>query len=183
VGGSFPDLTGPRTVVDIGGGSTELVVGDTAIRSVVSLPIGSVVLTERHVAHDPPTAAERDALLTEIDAALATADKPVAPIVGIAGTVTTFAAIALGLDDYDATRVHGLRLARADLEREVARLGAMRLDDRRRTPGLQPKRADVIWAGGLILSRVLARADADACLVSDRGVRWGLLYEAARSPG
>jgi exopolyphosphatase/guanosine-5'-triphosphate,3'-diphosphate pyrophosphatase len=179
VRGSFPALQGVRTVVDIGGGSTELVVGDAQIDAVISLPIGSVVLTERHVAHDPPTLAERDALVAEIDRALDSAPRPVGTIVGIAGTVTTYAAIALGLTDYDATLVHGHRLARATLDREVTRLGALALADRRRTPGLSPKRADVIWAGGLVLSRILARADAEDCVVSDRGIRWGLLYEAA----
>ncbi len=182
VRGSFPALRGARTVVDIGGGSTELVVGDETISEVISLPIGSVVLTERHIAHDPPTEAERSALLAEIDAALAGAPRPIGTVVGIAGTVTTYAAIALGLEDYDATRVHGLHLSREVLEREVARLGSLPLADRLRTPGLSPGRADVIYAGGLILSRVLERAAADSCLVSDRGIRWGLLYEAARRP-
>jgi exopolyphosphatase/guanosine-5'-triphosphate,3'-diphosphate pyrophosphatase len=156
-------------------------VGEREIESVISLPIGSVVLTERFIAHDPPTEPERAALVEAVDAALAEAPPSRGAVVGIAGTVTTYAAIALGLDDYDATKVHGLRLERAALEREVERLGAMPLDDRRRTPGLQPKRADVIYAGGVILSRVLRRAGADACLVSDRGIRWGLLYEAAAS--
>jgi exopolyphosphatase/guanosine-5'-triphosphate,3'-diphosphate pyrophosphatase len=179
VSGSFPALRGPRAVVDIGGGSTELVVGDRAIDAAISLPIGSVVLTERHLAHDPPTEAERAALLADVDAALARAPSLPPVVVGIAGTVTTYAAIALGMCDYDATRVHGLRLSRDSLDLEIARLAALPVADRRRTPGLQPGRADVIYAGGVILSRVLARAGADHCLVSDRGVRWGLLYEAA----
>ncbi len=179
VRGSFPALHGVRTVVDIGGGSTELVVGDEAILEVISLPIGSVVLTEAHITHDPPTEDERASLLAAIDLALDGAPRPRGTIVGIAGTVTTYAAIALGMTDYDATRVHGHRLGLAALSREVARLGALRLDDRRRTPGLAPKRADVIYAGGLILSRVLERAGATECVVSDRGIRWGLLYEAA----
>ena len=175
---SFPKLMGPRTVVDIGGGSTELIVGDQEIEGVISLPIGSVVLTESLLAGDPPTSDERAALLGTIDEKLESAPPLRGTVVGIAGTVTTFAAIVLGMTDYDATRVHGLRLSLADLEREVERLGVMRLDDRRRTPGLQPKRADVIYAGGVILSRILRRAKADQCIVSDRGIRWGLLYEA-----
>ncbi len=180
VQGSFPDLHGPRTVVDIGGGSTELVVGDREVEQAISIPIGSVVLTERWLHGDPPTPDERAALERVIDEALAAAPALRGPVVGIAGTVTTYAAMALGLSDYDATKVHGLTLSRIALEHEVARLGAMRLDDRRRTPGLQPKRADVIYAGGVILCRVLARAGVEECRVSDRGVRWALLYEAAR---
>lgn len=180
VQGSFPDLHGPRTVVDIGGGSTELVVGDREVEQAISIPIGSVVLTEHWLHGDPPTPDERAALERAIDEALAAAPELRGPVVGIAGTVTTYAAMALGLSDYDATKVHGLTLSRIALEHEVARLGAMRLDDRRRTPGLQPKRADVIYAGGVILCRVLARAGVEQCRVSDRGVRWALLYEAAR---
>lgn len=176
---SFPALEGARTVVDIGGGSTEIVVGDTVIEAAVSLPIGSVVLTEQHLPHDPPSERERAALRSAIEEALRAAPPLRGTVVGIAGTVTTYAAIALGLADYDATRVHGLRLGLAELERDVERLGAMRVDDRRRTPGLQPKRADVIYAGGVILSAILRRAEVDHCLVSDRGIRWGLLHEAA----
>ena len=180
VQGSFPDLVGPRTVVDIGGGSTELVVGDREVERAISIPIGSVVLTEKHLKSDPPTADERRALERAIDEALAAAPALAGLVVGIAGTVTTYAAITLGLADYDATKVHGMTLDRAALEREVARLGAMRIDDRRRTPGLQPKRADVIYAGGVILCRILAKARVHECRVSDKGVRWALLYEAAR---
>ncbi len=183
VRGSFPALRGRRTVVDIGGGSTELVIGGedaSAIEGVVSLPIGSVVLTERCIRGDPPTPAEQAAVAAAVDDALAAAPALGDPgtVVGIAGTVTTYAAIALGLADYDAAKVHGSRLSRAALEREVERLGRTPLADRRRTPGLSPKRADVIYAGGVILSRILRRAGAEACLVSDRGIRWGLLYES-----
>ena len=180
VQGSFPALEGRRTVVDIGGGSTELVVGDREVEHAISIPIGSVVLTERWLHTDPPTAEERTALERAIDDALDAAPALRGPVIGIAGTVTTYAAITLGLSDYDATKVHGMTLSRAALEREVERLGAMRLDDRRRTPGLQPKRADVIYAGGVILCRVLARAGVTECRVSDRGVRWALLYEAGK---
>jgi exopolyphosphatase/guanosine-5'-triphosphate,3'-diphosphate pyrophosphatase len=178
---SFPALRRARTVVDIGGGSTELVVGNQKIDALCSLPIGSVVLTEQHLAHDPPTVEERAALRAHVEKALEAAPPLHKTVVGIAGTVTTFAAISLGLNSYDATRVHGLVLSREDLDRQVERLGSMPLNDRRRTPGLQPKRADVIYAGGVILSCVLGRARASGCLVSDRGVRWGLLYEAARA--
>lgn len=178
VRGSFAHLAGTRTVVDIGGGSTELVVGEERIEGVVSLPIGSVVLTEQYIAHDPPTAEERAALRNAIDVALSAAPLLRGTVIGIAGTVTTYAAISLGMTDYDATRIHGMELSLAAIDLEVERLGTMRVDDRRRTPGLAPKRADVIYAGGVILSRILHRADVASCIVSDRGIRWGLLYEA-----
>ncbi len=181
VASSFPSLVGPRTVLDIGGGSTELIVGERDVDGIISLPIGSVRLTERLVAHDPPTADEAARLVATIDEALARAPAPRGTLVGIAGTVTTLAAMAQRLDSYDAARVHGSRLSRAEVDGLVAMLGATPLADKRRTPGLDPKRADVIYAGAVILARVMARAGADACVVSDRGIRWGLVYELQHS--
>lgn len=176
---SFPALEGPRTVLDIGGGSTELIVGEQAIAEVKSVPIGSVRLTERLLKHDPPTDDERAALRETIDRVLDGAPTPRGTVVGIAGTVTTLSAMAQGLVVYDGDRVHGSTLDRRTLESTIERLGRTPLADRRRTPGLDPKRADVIYAGAVILERVLARAGAERCLVSDRGIRWGLIYEAA----
>jgi exopolyphosphatase/guanosine-5'-triphosphate,3'-diphosphate pyrophosphatase len=98
-------------------------------------------------------------------------------LVGIAGTVTTLAAMAQRLDSYDAARVHGSSLTRDRVDGLAAMLGVVPLADKRRTPGLDPKRADVIFAGAVILARVMARAGADECIVSDRGIRWGLIYE------
>ncbi|HEY2744895.1 MAG TPA: Ppx/GppA phosphatase family protein [Polyangia bacterium] len=177
VASSFPSLRGPRTVVDIGGGSTELIVGERDVEDVVSVPIGSVRLTERCLLHDPPTAAERAQLERTIADAFAKAPKPRGTVVGIAGTVTTLSAIAQELRSYDATLVHGSKLTSAKLHELTERLAAMPLDERRRVPGLDPKRADVIVAGAFILASVMAAAGADACLVSDRGIRWGLVYE------
>jgi exopolyphosphatase/guanosine-5'-triphosphate,3'-diphosphate pyrophosphatase len=175
---SFPDLRGPRTVLDIGGGSTELLVGDRTVEGVTSLPIGSVRLTERLVQSDPPTAAERLQLVATVDTALKQAPDPRGTLIGIAGTVTTLAAMAQALTTYDGARVHGSALSRATVDELVERLATTPLADKRRTPGLDPKRADVIFAGAVILQRVMARAGAERCLVSDRGIRWGLIYEA-----
>jgi exopolyphosphatase/guanosine-5'-triphosphate,3'-diphosphate pyrophosphatase len=169
--------TGRRTVLDIGGGSTELNVGGATLERSVSVPIGSVRLTERLLKHDPPTEEERGALAAFIDQALLAAPIPEGELVGVAGTVTTIAAIALGMTDYDGARVHGVRMARAQIEEIVARLGESPVADRKRTPGLDPRRADVIYAGGVILCRVLARGGQDELLVSDRGIRWGLAAE------
>jgi exopolyphosphatase/guanosine-5'-triphosphate,3'-diphosphate pyrophosphatase len=176
---AFVELKGPRTVVDIGGGSTELLVGDAEIEGVVSLPIGSVRLTERLLHHDPPTEEEKAELRRTIDQQLASAPPPRGTVVGIAGTVTTLAAMSLGITKYDANLVHGMTLSYEILQNMTRMLGETPLDDRRRTPGLDPKRADVIYAGAVILERVLARAGATGVLVSDRGIRWGLVYEAA----
>jgi exopolyphosphatase/guanosine-5'-triphosphate,3'-diphosphate pyrophosphatase len=178
---SFPSLVGPRTVLDIGGGSTELIVGEHEVAAVVSLPIGSVRLTERLVAHDPPSDDERAKLAAAVDEALAAAPHPRGALVGIAGTVTTLAAMAMKLADYDGARVHGTRLSRRTVDEMVAMLGTTPLADKQRTPGLPAKRADVIFAGAVILQRVMERARADECIVSDRGIRWGLIEEISRS--
>jgi exopolyphosphatase/guanosine-5'-triphosphate,3'-diphosphate pyrophosphatase len=178
VASSFPQLTGARTVLDIGGGSTELIVGERDVEAVVSLPIGSVRLTERLITGDPPGADERARLAEAVDAALANAPAPRGTLVGIAGTVTTLSAMALALESYDGARVHGSTLSRATVDELVERLATTPLADKRRTPGLDPKRADVIYAGAVILARVMARAGAAECMVSDRGIRWGLIYEA-----
>ncbi|HZS41889.1 MAG TPA: Ppx/GppA phosphatase family protein [Polyangia bacterium] len=178
VNASFPELRGARTVLDIGGGSTELLVGEREVERVVSLPIGSVRLTERLLHHDPPLADERAALHAAIERALDEAPPPRGTLVGIAGTVTTLAAMAQRLTTYDGDRVHGSILDGKWLAETVRALGETPVADRKRTPGLDPKRADVIYAGAVILERVLARAGASGCLVSDRGIRWGLIYEA-----
>jgi exopolyphosphatase/guanosine-5'-triphosphate,3'-diphosphate pyrophosphatase len=176
---AFPSLSGVRTVLDIGGGSTELLVGELEAEQVISVPIGSVRLTERCLKHDPPTGDEQRALVEVVDRALDGAPAPRGTVVGIAGTVTTLAAMAQRLVTYDADKVHGSTLDLAELRATIERLGQTPVADRKRTPGLDPKRADVIYAGAVILERVLTRAGASGCLVSDRGIRWGLVYEAA----
>jgi len=177
VSASFPALRGPRTVVDIGGGSTEVLVGDATVDAALSVPIGSVRLTERLLHHDPPTADERRALRAAVDEALAQTPRPAGELVGIAGTVTTLAAMSLGMTDYDGERVHGSRITRDWLVAAVEKLGETAVADRKRTPGLDPRRADVIYAGAVILLAMVERAGVESVLVSDRGIRWGLVYE------
>src|SRR3982751_4592689 len=181
VAASFPDLqTGPLAVVDIGGGSTEIVLatrGQVSFRT--SLPLGSVRLTEGFIHHDPPTAAERAAITDAIDSAIRGVpfrQQPTA-LVGVAGAVTSVAAMALALASYDPARVHGYRLTRADLDREIARLAAATQVERERMVGLDPRRADVILAGAIILERIAASAHVTEVRVSDRGIRWGLFHE------
>jgi exopolyphosphatase/guanosine-5'-triphosphate,3'-diphosphate pyrophosphatase len=179
-------------VFDIGGGSTEVIVGDPggAISAAVSLDVGSVRMTERHVRSDPPRAEELDAIRADVRAALRGAPLPRGPVtvVGVAGTVTTLAAVALRVAPYEAARIHGARLTFAELSALRARLSALPLDERTKLPGLEPKRADVIVAGAVVAEEVL-RAIAGTggavpeLVVSDRGVRWGLaLRLAASSP-
>jgi exopolyphosphatase/guanosine-5'-triphosphate,3'-diphosphate pyrophosphatase len=178
---SFPDAAkGAMIVVDIGGGSTEIIVSQGgAVTWSRSLPLGSVRLTEKHVRHDPAAAGEVDAIAREIDDSLGVVPWPAAEatLVGVAGTVTSLAAMALELASYDADRVHGHSLTVAELDGELARLRASTQAERERIVGLDPKRADVILAGAVILRRIAHAAGAQAARVSDRGIRWGLLYE------
>jgi exopolyphosphatase/guanosine-5'-triphosphate,3'-diphosphate pyrophosphatase len=165
------------TVFDIGGGSTELVVAERgAIIASKSFDVGSVRLTERH-------GEDRAAIARAIDAAFAT-DGEVwsagADVVGIAGTVTTLAAVALAMEPYDGARVHGRVMTRAEVAHVVDRLAAMPLEERKKARGLEPKRADVIVAGGLITLAVMDKLNAKSMIVSDRGVRWGLAEELAK---
>ncbi len=169
---------GPLAILDIGGGSTEVVVGEgerLAFRR--SFDVGAVRLTERHLASDPPSGAELAAL--RADLARAVADVPRAPagarVVGIAGTVTTLCAISLGLDGYDGRLVHGKELPAPEVRALADRLAPLPLEARRHVPGLPPKRADTIVAGAEILLAVLERLGGRALTVSDKGIRWGLL--------
>jgi exopolyphosphatase/guanosine-5'-triphosphate,3'-diphosphate pyrophosphatase len=177
---SFPDArSGALVVVDIGGGSTEIVVsGRGGVAWSGSLPLGSVRLTEKHVHHDPAAREELAAVAREVDEALAAVPWPSrAALVGVAGTVTTLAAMALRLATYDAERVHGHELGLGALDLEIARLQTSSQAERERFVGLDPRRADVILAGAVILRRIAGAAGVRAVRVSDRGIRWGLLYE------
>jgi exopolyphosphatase / guanosine-5'-triphosphate,3'-diphosphate pyrophosphatase len=179
-------LRGKLLVFDIGGGSTELIVGDAAgsapPESRVSLDIGSVRLFERYVQSDPPSREQLGRIESDIQRALATAaplsllarGEP-ATLVGVAGTVTTLKAVELGLPAYDAARVHGAVLTLSAVEALAEKLASMSLAERVELPGLEPKRADVIVAGALIVRELLRQAGASETIVSDRGVRFGLL--------
>jgi exopolyphosphatase/guanosine-5'-triphosphate,3'-diphosphate pyrophosphatase len=180
-------LPGERVVVfDIGGGSTEVVDGDRTTRAISfahSYDVGSVRLTERHVRNDPPSEAEREAVARAASEAFASVPSSVrgAPVVGIAGTVTTLAAVSLGMRTYDGARVHGHTLPLAELDRVVTMLARAPLEERRAIAGLEPKRADVIVAGGLVALALLRHVGAPSLIVSDRGVRWGLADELANA--
>lgn len=177
---SLTELAGqPYVVVDVGGGSTELIATDGArVVSAVSVPIGAVRLTERHLAHDPPTAAEIAALDADIDRHLAAIELPTGvALVGTAGTATTMAAIALRLPAYDPDRVTGFRLSPARVAELRRTLLAASTAERRAMPGVEPERADVIAAGIAIYARAMARIAAPVMIACDRGIRWGLAYE------
>lgn len=173
---------GPLAVLDVGGGSTEFIVGDgPRPRERTSLQIGAVRLTERHVRSDPVTPAELEALRGGARDALrplaALAPGAGARLVGVAGTVTTLSAVAQALPAYDPDRVHGAPLRLDEMEALLARLAAMTVKARAALRGMEPKRADVILAGGIVVAEAMRATGFDALTVSDRGVRWGLLYD------
>jgi exopolyphosphatase/guanosine-5'-triphosphate,3'-diphosphate pyrophosphatase len=169
---------GSYVVCDIGGGSTELI---TAADE-VSVDVGSVRVRERFFASDPPTGAEVDAARTFVMDAITGGARSVTltgdeTLVGVAGTITTLAALALGLEEYESTRVHGSRLARSVVDEWSRRLLAMTADDVRRLGPVEPGRADVIGAGSLILSVVMGVLGKDELLVSERDILDGLAAE------
>ncbi len=174
-------LEGDVLVFDVGGGSTELVLGNAgagrAIASSASLDIGSVRLFERHVASDPPTFDELERARAAVREALASCRKP-APgcqLVGVAGTVTTLACLRYGTSVARAGEVHGTRLASHDVERLARELASLSLAARLGLRGLDPGRADVIPVGAARVTEICRWAGASELPVSDRGVRWGLL--------
>jgi exopolyphosphatase/guanosine-5'-triphosphate,3'-diphosphate pyrophosphatase len=182
VAAEFPALEGtPFLVGDVGGGSTEIIVaGGRGVTSFDSVPIGSVRLTERHLHGDPPAPGEVQALFADIDGALSGLDLPAeVRVVGTSGTATSIAAIAQAMPAYDRERVNGFTMPVEAVTQQLSRLLSLTLDDRRRMPGLEPQRADVIAAGVAIFARLLQQVRARDFMVSDCGVRWGMAYELA----
>ncbi|HEX4976738.1 MAG TPA: Ppx/GppA phosphatase family protein [Nocardioides sp.] len=183
LGGDHPQ---PFLVVDIGGGSTELILGSgTEVEAGRSLDIGSVRMTERHLVGDPPTHAQVAAASAEVDQALdELAAHGVDPargrtVVGVAGTITTVAAAVLDLPQWDYDAIHHADLAREDVHATTARLLGMTYEERRALPYMHPGRADVIGAGALILDRVLARTSSDRLLVSQTDILDGIAWSVA----
>jgi exopolyphosphatase / guanosine-5'-triphosphate,3'-diphosphate pyrophosphatase len=173
------EAAGPLMVIDIGGGSTEFIYGTQAglVGFRHSYDVGAVRLTERFIHADPLTAGEREQLTAFLRRTFSTLPPPPAgsALVGVAGTVTTLFTVQNRIDPYDAQRVQGGTLTRAEVEGLADRLCGLPLAERRALPGLQPKRADVIPAGALILLEAMRALNASGCRVSDRGLRWGLI--------
>ncbi|MGH3245570.1 MAG: exopolyphosphatase [Trebonia sp.] len=181
--GSFPP---PFLVTDIGGGSTEFVLGGPdGVAGARSVDIGCVRLTERHLHGDPPTAAQIAATLADIDAALDRAAAAVPAnrartLVGLAGSVTTVAAIALGLPEYDSARIHHSRITAARVHQIANDLLAMTRAERAAIPVMHPGRVDVIGAGALILDRIMTSFGFADVLVSEHDILDGIAWSLAR---
>lgn len=171
-------------VVDVGGGSTELIWGKGgALHRSISLDLGSVRLTERFLISDPVRDDECAALTRTLDCEM----EPLRThwrieghfhtMVGIAGTFTTLAAIEKRLRQYSHSEVHGSRLSRAEVGRQIRLFKGKTIAERREIPGLEPKRADVILAGAILIDRIMALFHVDQVTVSDQGIRYGILHE------
>ncbi|MGD9957831.1 exopolyphosphatase [Nocardioides sp.] len=182
--GLSPSVPRPVLIVDVGGGSTELILGTTAPQAAHSMDIGSVRLHERHLHSDPPTAAEIAAAVSDIDAALDAC--PVDPaaaaaVVGIAGTACTVVAGVLDLPAYDRDRIDQATVSVAAVQDFVRDLVAMPVAERLSLPYLHPGRADVIGAGALIVSRVLVRTNLTSMTASEsdilEGIAWSLVED------
>jgi len=168
----------PVVVVDIGGGSTELVYGRGAgVTFRHSFDVGAVRMTERLLRGDPPTRESLAALRAFLDTTFASLPARTGghQLVGVAGTVTTLYCVQHAIHPYDSRRVHGGTLTAAALSALLDRLAALPTSGRAQLPGLDPRRADVVVAGALILDAVVRRLDVASLAVSDRGLRWGLL--------
>lgn len=186
VGLSVPP--GPLAVIDLGGGSTELVVGEgDLLRMRVSLEVGTVRLSERFLwagetptdRTDPRDLAHLRAHLVEVFRAV---EWPIAPrqVLAVAGTATTLAAMELGLTEWDAARVHGSRLERVSLRRWIDRLLDADAAQRRALAAVSPERADTLLAGACVLDQALASVRRDNLRVSIGGVRHGLIADPIR---
>ncbi len=183
------DLARPFLVLDVGGGSTEFVLGGTSVEAARSVDIGCVRMTERHLHEDPPTAVQVAAARADIDAAISLAGQTVpldraATLVGLAGSVTTVAAMVLDLPAYDSNRIHHARLDASDVREVTSTLLAMTHAERAALPFMHPGRVDVIGAGALVLSTVMEWVGAAAVLVSEHdildGIAWSMVEEVPR---
>ena len=174
------DIPGTVAVVDIGGGSTEFVVGSEDVDAALSVDVGCVRMTERHLRSDPPAATEIAAATHDIDAGIARAQDATHfagadHLIGLAGSVTTVAALAMDLPEYDSRVIHGSRIAAQDVHRVTHDLLAATRDERAAEPVMHPGRADVIAGGALILDRIVASGGFGEVVVSEHDILDGIV--------
>ena len=173
-----PPLSAPFAVVDVGGGSTELIIGEG--RRMIfhrSFPLGAVKLTERFLRTDPPKEEELEEMIEFVREGIDVELYGVRVMVGIGGTITTLAAVKLELLKFDPLAVHGLKFSYDEVSRVCRRVWGVSLEDRRKLKGLDPTRADIIVAGTAIVRTVMEKLGAEELIVSYKGVRYGVIYE------
>ncbi|MFJ2017024.1 Ppx/GppA phosphatase family protein [Streptomyces nodosus] len=186
------DLAKPYLVVDIGGGSTEFVVGEEHVRAARSVDVGCVRMTERHLLRDgavtdPPAPEQIAAVRFDIESALDLVERTVPlrearTLVGLAGSVTTLSAIAQDLPAYDTARIHHSRVSRERVREITEWLLRSTHAERAAIPSMHPGRVDVIGAGALVLLTIMERTGAEEVVVSEHDILDGIAYYAAESP-
>ncbi len=175
-------------VVDIGGGSTEVICpvslrgGQWPTKQSTSIPIGSVLLTEKYCHSDPVSDADYQNICNVIEQTLPSPQPSPTRgegkrLVATAGTATTLGAIKMKMKIYHHNEIHGSKLSLAELKKIIADFKSKTIEERKKIPGLEPGRADVILAGSLLLEKIAEHFGFQEITVSDRGVRWGLVYE------
>jgi exopolyphosphatase/guanosine-5'-triphosphate,3'-diphosphate pyrophosphatase len=171
---------GPFLIVDIGGGSTELAYGTDRLEAAISVDIGCVRMTEQFLSADPPKPDELSACLSVVEAYLDDVRLALADIdqartfVGLAGTITTVAAVEIGLATYDRDRIHHYRLTKPAVEEVFRTLATESIGERIENPGLEPERADVIVGGMCVLVQIMRTFGLGSCLVSEADILDGL---------
>jgi len=183
IGGSQSDALESALVIDIGGGSTEIIMTHPArAATMASLPLGAVYLTDRYVKSDPPKPAEiallRRAVRDNLEQCSSTVvSGPAKTLVGTAGTITTLAAMDLKLAEYDPGKINGHVLSRETVNVIVQQLSVSTLKQRRSLPGLETGREDIILAGAVVTGEIMARFGFSMMLVSDWGLREGIVLD------
>ncbi|MDH7516475.1 MAG: Ppx/GppA phosphatase family protein [Bacteroidota bacterium] len=181
----FPGTTGPCAVLDIGGGSTELTIGTGSdVSAFHSTDVGAVRLTEQFFRHAPPLDEEIAACERALASALAQLpdfDSQTTILIGVAGTITTLAALELGLESYDPAAVAGHPLALETIRKWHDVMRGMNTEELRHVLRIDPGRADVMFAGVTILRHFMQMRGVSTCIASERGLRFGTALDAARS--
>ena len=174
-------------VIDVGGGSTEFIRGNEAgVSQAVSINIGSVRLTEQFLHSDPVHEEECEKMMAAVERALAQLPRPwlkdssILTLIGIAGTCTTLAAVEKKLTNYSHGEVHGGLLTLDEVRRQIELFQSKPIEERKAIPGLEPKRADVILAGACLIEKIMTLFHSERIIVSDHGVRYGLLHECLK---
>jgi len=167
-------------IIDIGGGSTEVIKGSRKeFKNFVSLPIGSVKLTEMFIRHDPLEEDEIKSLTGFIKETISFPfDGRDCRVIGTAGTITNLASIILGIEGYDKSRIHGLNISYKDISGVIKKLKAMTISERRTIRGMEKGREDIILQGIILLKEIMSYFKADEITVSANGMRYGVIYEA-----
>lgn len=177
-----PNLDYPLIVIDVGGGSTEIVVGDESVKNLYSFNIGAVRANDLFLKNEPPLQCEIDALTEHVRSEVGELNLPAeTAIVGIGGTITNLAAVKLKQTKYDREKIHSLTIKNEEISRQIELYCSMPLEKRREITGLEPKRADVIIGGAVIFRAILEAIGSSQIIVSARGLRYGIAYIKAQT--